>query len=104
MACRVSLVTPSYNQGRFLEATVQSVLGQSFPGLEYAVIDGGSADESPAILQSHSAQLAHWCSERDNGQYDAINKGFLHTTGEVMVWLNSDDMHTPWTLSIVAEI
>ena len=100
----VSVVTPSYNQGRFLDETIGSILGQNFPGLEYVVIDGGSTDESPQILQRHGDRLAYWCSEPDKGQYDAINKGFARTSGEVMGWLNSDDKHTPWTLSVVAEI
>jgi len=103
-ALRISLVTPSYNQGRFLEETLRSVLEQDFAGLEYIVIDGGSTDQSREILQRHGDRLAYWCSEPDAGQYDAINKGFARSTGEVMGWLNSDDKHTPWTLSIVAEI
>jgi glycosyltransferase involved in cell wall biosynthesis len=103
-ALRISLVTPSYNQGRFLEETVHSVLEQNFAGLEYIVIDGGSTDQSREIIQRHGDRLAYWCSEPDAGQYDAINKGFARSTGEVMGWLNSDDKHTPWTLSIVAEI
>jgi len=83
---------------------LQSVLGQNSSQLEYIVIDGGSTDESPGILRRHGDRLHYWCSEADGGQYYAINKGFARTTGEVMGWLNSDDKHTPWTLSIVAEI
>jgi len=83
---------------------VRSVLGQNSTSLEYLVIDGGSSDNSREILQQHGNRLAYWCSEPDAGQYDAINKGFALSTGEVMGWLNSDDKHTPWTLSIVAEI
>jgi glycosyltransferase involved in cell wall biosynthesis len=104
LALTISIVTPSYNQGRFLDETIQSVLGQDFPGLQYVVIDGGSTDESPAILRRYGNRLAYWCSEPDGGQYDAINKGFALTNGEVMGWLNSDDKHTPWALSVVAEI
>ena len=104
MPLKISLVTPSFNQGRFIEETILSVLGQGFRELEYLVIDGGSTDESAAIIQRYSDRLAYWCSEPDGGQYDAINKGFALTTGEVMGWLNSDDKHTPWALSIVAEI
>ncbi len=104
MPLRVSIVTPSFNQGRFLDETIQSVLGQNFPGTEYVVMDGGSTDDSPEIIRRHADCLAYWCSERDGGQYAAINNGFAHTTGEVMGWLNSDDKHLPWTLSIVAEI
>jgi len=104
LALKVSIVTPSYNQGRFLEETLRSVLDQDYAPLEYVVMDGGSTDESAEILRRHGDRLAYWCSERDGGQYHAINKGFTHTTGEVMGWLNSDDKHTPWSLSIVAEI
>jgi hypothetical protein len=100
----ISIVTPSFSQGRFIEETILSVLGQKIPGLEYLVIDGGSRDETTEILRRHGGQLAYWCSEPDGGQYDAINKGFARTSGEVMGWLNSDDKHTPWTLSVVAEI
>ncbi len=104
MSLRVSIVTPSFNQGRFLDETIRSVLTQEYDKLEYIVIDGGSSDDSPAILRRYGNRLAYWCSEPDGGQYDAINKGFALTSGEVMGWLNSDDKHTPWTLSVVAEI
>ncbi len=104
MPLKISLVTPSFNQGRFIEETILSVLGQGFRDLEYLVIDGGSTDESAAIIQRYRDRLAYGCSEPDSGQYDAINKGFARTNGEVMGWLNSDDKHTPWALSIVAEI
>src|SRR3569832_204801 len=93
---RVSIVTPSYNQGRYLDETMESVLKQEYAGLEYIVVDGGSKDESPEIIRRHVDRLAYWCSEPDAGQYDAINKGFLQSSGEVMGWLNSDDKHTPW--------
>jgi len=101
---RVSIVTPSYNQGRYLGETMESVLKQEYAGLEYIVVDGGSTDESPEIIRRHVDRLAYSCSEPDAGQYDAINKGFLRSSGEVMGWLNSDDKHTPWALSVVAEI
>jgi len=101
---RLSIVTPSFNQGRFLGEAIQSVLAQRVAELELAVIDGGSTDDSPAILERYRAQLVYACSEPDAGQYDAINKGFARTTGEIMGWLNSDDKYTPWALSIVAEI
>ena len=104
MSLTLSIVTPSYNQGRFLDETIQSVLNQESPGLQYIVIDGGSTDESPEILRRHNRRLAYSCSEPDQGQYHAINKGFALSNGEVMGWLNSDDKHTPWTLSVVAEI
>jgi hypothetical protein len=101
---KLSIVTPSYNQGSFLEAAMSSVLGQSGVEVEYVVMDGGSNDGSAEIIQCHAAHLAHWESARDKGQYDAITRGFAKTTGEVMGWLNSDDQYTPWALSVVAEI
>lgn len=90
----VTIVTPSYNQGRFLEATIRSVLGQDYPGLEYLVIDGGSTDETLGILRRYHQQLT-WVSEPDAGQSDAINKGFRRAGGEVIAWLNSDDVYLP---------
>ena len=104
MSLTVSIVTPSYNQGRFLDETIQSVLSQVGVTPQYVVMDGASTDDSPAILRRHAGRLAYWTSEPDGGQYDAINKGFARTDGEVMGWLNSDDKYTPWALSIVAEI
>ncbi len=104
MSLTLSIVTPSYNQGQFLDDTIQSVLGQGFATLQYVVMDGASTDDSPVILRRYGNRLAYWCSEPDGGQYDAINKGFALTNGEVMGWLNSDDKYTPWALSIVAEI
>ncbi len=100
----ISVVTPSYNGADFLEATITSVVGQVYDGLEYVVVDGGSNDGSRAIIEKHAAHLAWWVSEPDGGQYDAINKGFAKTRGEVMGWLNSDDLYYPWTLSVVAEV
>jgi glycosyltransferase involved in cell wall biosynthesis len=100
----ISIVTPSYNQAPFLEQAMLSVLRQEHRPLEYIVMDGGSTDGSMEIIQRHADQLAAWVSERDGGQYDAINKGFARSTGEIMGWLNSDDQLTPWALSIVAEI
>ena len=97
----VALVTPSYRQGAFIRATIDSVLGQAYPKLRYVVMDGGSADETPEILASYGDRL-DWWSGRDGGQADAINKGFARVSGEIMGWVNSDDLLLPGTLAYVA--
>ena len=98
---RITVVTPSYNQGRFVRETLESVLGQEYPALEYIVMDGGSTDESPSIIEGYSKRLAHWQSAKDRGQADAIKSGFSRATGEVLGWLNSDDTLAPGTLVAV---
>jgi len=98
----ISIVTPSYRQGRFLERTLYSVLGQNYPALEYFVQDSGSTDGTVEILRRHDGQLTGWTSEPDGGQADAINRAFTHSTGEIMAWLNSDDLLLPGSLAYVA--
>jgi glycosyltransferase involved in cell wall biosynthesis len=97
----ISIVTPSYQHGRFLEWTMRSVLRQGYPKLEYVVMDGGSTDETAAILQRYESQLAHVESAPDRGQADAVARGFLHTHGEIMGYLNSDDVLAPGALEFV---
>lgn len=98
----ISIVTPSYEQGRYLERTIYSVLNQSYPKLEYVVQDGGSSDETLQVLKHFGESLSHWASEPDDGQADAINRGFAHTSGEIMAYLNSDDLLLPGSLAYVA--
>lgn len=101
---KISIITPSYNQGHFLEQTICSIIGQDYPNLEYIIIDGGSSDNSVEIIKKYEKQLAYWVSEEDGGNYDAINKGFSKATGEILAWLNSDDLYCPWTLRTVGQI
>lgn len=98
---RISIVTPSFNQASFLEETILSILDQGYPKLEYMIIDGGSTDGSLEIIRRHEAHLAYWVSEPDHGQYDALQKGFARATGELLGWLNSDDICLPGALTTV---
>ena len=89
---RISIVTPSYNQGQFIEETIRSVLLQGYPDLEYTIIDGASTDESAEIIKRYEPWLAYWVSEKDHGQAHAINKGLAKSSGEIFQWINSDDV------------
>jgi glycosyltransferase involved in cell wall biosynthesis len=101
---KISIVTPSYNQGHFIEETIVSVLEQNYPNLEYIIIDGGSKDNSVEIIKKYEKHLAYWVSEKDKGQSDAINKGLKRSTGEIFNWLNSDDYYAANALKTVAEL
>lgn len=101
---KISVITPSYNQGQYLEETIQSVLNQKYPNLEYIIMDGGSTDNSVEIIKKYESQLVHWESKPDGGQSDAINKGFNMATGDILAWLNSDDYYLPDTLHQVSDL
>ncbi|TLV03999.1 glycosyltransferase [Dyadobacter luticola] len=101
---RITVVTPSFNQASYLEETIRSILNQRYPNLEYIIIDGGSTDGSVEIIRKYENQLAFWVSEKDGGLYDAIQKGFACSTGEIMTWINADDLHHPKSLFTVGEI
>lgn len=101
---KISIVTASYNQAAYLEQTIQSVLSQGYPNLEYIVIDGGSTDGSVEIIKKYEQQISYWVSEKDNGLYDALQKGFCKATGDIMAWINSDDLYHRQAFSTAANI
>lgn len=101
---KISIVTPSYNQGQYLEETILSVIGQNYPNLEYIIIDGGSTDGSIDVIKKYEKYITYWVTERDGGQAEAINKGFSKSTGEIMGWINSDDVYLPGILNYISSI
>ncbi len=100
---RITIVTPSFNQAKYLPETIESVLKQDYPNLEYIIIDGGSTDGSVDVIKRYERHLAYWVSEKDSGQSEAINKGFARSTGELFNWINSDDILFPGALHCIAQ-
>jgi len=101
---RISVITPSYNQGNFIERTICSIFDQHYPNLEYIIIDGGSNDTTIDVIKKYENRITYWISEKDKGQTDAINKGMRKATGEIVCWINSDDVMLPGTLYFVANL
>ena len=100
---RITVVTPSFNQGHYIEAAMRSVLMQGYPNLEYIILDGGSTDESVAVIERYAPWLAHWASAPDDGPAQAINRGLARATGDILCWLNADDLYLPGALWAAAE-
>lgn len=103
MLPKISIITPSYNQGHYIEETITSILDQGYPNLEYIIMDGGSKDNTVEVIKKYEKHITYWASEKDKGQSDAINKGFRMATGDVINWLNSDDYYEKGALQKVGE-
>ena len=101
---KISIVTPSFNQGRYIEQTILSVISQNYPNLEYIIIDGGSTDDTIDVIKKYEKHISYWISEPDNGQTDAINKGFAKCTGDIFNWINSDDYYEPGTFKKLSNL
>lgn len=99
---KITIITPSYNQGAYIEETILSIINQEYPNLEYIVIDGGSKDQTVDIIKKYEHKITYWESEKDRGQSHAINKGFARATGDIVTWINSDDLLLPNALSAIA--
>ncbi|MFC5283202.1 glycosyltransferase family 2 protein [Pedobacter alpinus] len=104
MSPKISIITPNFNQGKYIEETIISVINQDYPNLEYIIIDGGSTDESVEIIKKYEKHLTYWISEPDKGQADAINKGLAHCTGDLFNWINSDDILAVNALKTISEL
>ena len=101
---KISVITPSLNQGRFLRQCIESVLSQCYPNLEFLIIDGGSTDETLSVIKEFESKISYWVSEQDGGQSDAINKGLRRASGELVVWLNADDYYLPGAFDRVVDV
>ncbi len=100
---KISIVTPSFNQGKYIEQTILSILDQNYPNLEYIIIDGGSTDNTIAVIKKYANRITYWVSEKDKGQSDALNKGLAKCTGDIFNWINSDDYLEPGALLKIAD-
>jgi glycosyltransferase involved in cell wall biosynthesis len=100
---KITIITPSYNQGDFIEETILSVINQDYPNKEYIIIDGGSSDKTVEVIKKYADKITYWVSEPDNGQPDAINKGLRKATGDIIAFINSDDYYEPGVFNFVAE-